>query len=83
VISGSHIVATGPNGAKPARQGDVATWRFEAGQLVRDAEVISVQGTETRTRAVAIAPDGHVLTIGYVKTSAAIVGQLLSWPVSP
>jgi hypothetical protein len=82
LVSGTRIIATGPSGAKPARQGDVATWRFANDQHVREDEVVSANGVETRARAAVIGPDGHVMTIGHAKTSAAMVGQVLSWPIS-
>jgi hypothetical protein len=82
LVVGTRIIATGPSGAKPARQGDVAIWRFANEQLVREDELVSANGIETRARAAVVGPDGKVLTIGHAKTSAAMVGQLLSWPIS-
>lgn len=82
LVAGTRIIATGPSGAKPARRGDVATWRFEGGALVRETEVVSTNGIETRARAAVVGPDGGVMTIGHAKASASMIGQVLSWPIS-
>jgi len=83
LVSGARIIATGPSGVKPARQGDVSTWRFEHDQLVREQELVSTNAAiETRARAAVLAPDGHVLTIGHAKSSTAMIGQMLSWPIA-
>jgi hypothetical protein len=82
LVSGKRVIATGPDGAKGARKGDVQTWRFENGKLVRESEVISTNGVDTAARAAVLSPDGHVMTIGHAKSTSQMVGQLLDWPVA-
>jgi hypothetical protein len=80
--AGARILATGPIGEKPGRQGDLSAWRVAQGKLVRDAGVVSRNGDETRTRAVVVTPDGTVLTIGHAQNGQTMVGQVLRWQLA-
>lgn len=77
-----RVLAIGPAGAKGARRGDLAAWRVERGRLARDASLGARHGDETRARAVVVAPDGTVLTIGHAQHRAAMVGQVLRWELA-
>jgi hypothetical protein len=73
-----RVLATGAMGSKGARQGNTVAWRIENGQIVRDASIVSKNGDDTQVRALVVNGD-KVLTIGFARNSATIVGQLLEW----
>jgi FG-GAP-like repeat len=80
----AHIVATGAEGGRSGRQGNVGSWHLAGGALVRDAEVSSRNADDTRARAVVVVPgaDGStVLTVGHALKQTAMVGQVLRWPM--
>jgi hypothetical protein len=80
-----HVLVTGSIGEKPSRHGIVAAWRVDKGTLVNDENVVSRNGDETRARSVIVMPgkDGSkILTVGYAKNSAAMVGQVLEWKLA-
>lgn len=84
----ARIVATGVAGARPARQGNLGAWRLTGDKLVSDAELISRNADETRSRAVVVVPGadgGTVLTIGHARqqtdSRSVMVGQVLRWPL--
>lgn len=89
IVAGSgtdlRVITTGPTGKKPGRRGDVGVWRVERGKLVRDDNVVSRHGEETRVRAVVLVPGAHgstVLTIGHARNATTMVGQVLRWKLS-
>ena len=77
-----RVLVTGLLGPKGTGQGDLAAWRADRGHLVRDADLVSRNGDDTRARAVVVVPDGSVLTIGHAQHQAAIVGQVLRWKLA-
>jgi hypothetical protein len=77
-----RVLVTGLLGPKGESQGDLAAWRVERGRLVRDADLASRNGDDTRARAVVVVPDGTVLTIGHAQHRAAMVGQVLRWKLA-
>ncbi len=82
LVDGDRVLATGPSGAKPSRQGHVEAWRLRDGKLVSEAGVISRNGDETRARAAVVvttAAGPAIVTVGHARHDAAMVGQLLQW----
>lgn len=81
----ARILATGPLGDRPKQQGNVGAWHMVKGELVSDASMISQHGDETKSRAVVVVPGeggSTLLTIGHARTQAAMVGQVLRWPLA-
>jgi hypothetical protein len=77
-----RVVTTGPWGSAPNRQAHVQLWKVTASGLERDRRWISEQGSETRTRALAIWPGERgpeLMTVGHAADGDHIVGQLLDW----
>jgi hypothetical protein len=84
VFADQRVLATGVTGGKPDRQSDVGAWRVERGKLVREANLVSRNGDETRARAVVVIPGktgSTILTIGHAKDQKTMIGQVLSWPL--
>ena len=81
IVAGDRVIATGPIGEKPGRQGDVTAWRVVDSKLVADGAMVSRNGDETRARAVIATPEGRLITIGHAKTGSTMVGQVLAWDV--
>ncbi len=80
----ARILATGPLGDRPKQQGNVGAWHLVKGELVSDASMSSQHGDDTKSRAVVVVPGeggSTLLTIGHARTQAAMVGQVLRWPI--
>lgn len=77
-----RVIATGPAGAKPARQGQIHVWRYDGAQLKLDHSATTAMGQETRARALLLWPDEHgtkLLTVGHAAGEEDGYGQLLEW----
>jgi hypothetical protein len=84
VLADARVLATGVMGGKPSRNGDVGAWRITGDKLVREANLVSRNGSDTRARAVVVIPGktgSTILTIGHAKNDKTMVGQVLSWPM--
>lgn len=85
VLADQRVLATGVIGDKPGRHGEVGAWRVVGQKLVRETNLVSRNGDETRARAVVVIPGkagSTVLTIGHAKNATTMVGQVLAWPLA-